>query len=265
MLRALFPSWRRIAVEPDFVNLHLLRRHFDADAVCICADAELPLPLPDDAVDAVVCLDAFHYIRSKWALVQELARVVLDDGVWILPHLHNAARTNPAPGIPLRAADYLRLFGPAAVLIDEAAVLEDLTVRHVVDIPAPPQPSLPEGPVFSLVRTARDDVAGQHDVLDRLVQVAGTADLGPNPIYRVTSTGGTLHLQRHWPDEHLARECALIERYLPAEIDLDRALLDRARSGAAEPGDREELGRLVASGVLVHLPAGYRSPGPAPT
>ena len=262
MLRALFPEWCIVAMEPDFVNLQLLHRHFDQRALRICADAEVPLPFEDGTFDAVVCLDAFHYIRSKWALAGEMQRVVRDDGVVVLPHLHNAAATNPAPGIPLAGPDYQRLFERLPnVLLDERAVLEQFAEAGRVELPRPGDAWPGAGATaFGLVATKRSDAWRTVEPLRRLVDLADPSDIGPNPLYRTTASPDGVRLERHWPDQLLARECATMERYLPAETVLDGPFLQRVRDGSATAEDRSRLLELMRSFVLVHLPAGYRRP-----
>jgi len=260
LLRALYPEWQVVAAEPDFVNLQLLRRHFDRTAVCVCMDAELPLPFADDTFEAVVCLDAFHYIRAKYALARELDRVVRPAGVWLLPHLHNAAASNVSPGIPLRAEDYLRVVGrPDAVLLDESSVLERFARDRVVDLSAV-RSGVPDAAAFSLVAGGGDRLWRVHQAAEALLSSPTT--LGPNPIFRAEVAGDRLELVREWPDPWLARECAQIECYLPASTSIELALLDRLASGQVAADDHERLLELVSSFVLVHLPPGYRAAPP---
>jgi SAM-dependent methyltransferase/uncharacterized protein YbaR (Trm112 family) len=259
MMRSLHPSATCVAADPDFINLSLLRRHLVPDALCVCLDAELPLPFADGAFEAVVCLDAFHYIRSKWALARELERVVTDDGVWLVPHLHNVAMTNVSPGIPLTAEDYVRLFGFVDVaVLDESVVLEGLFADGVLDLSAPSAAmAAPEAPVFSLVGSRRH-IWNTYDVRRSLERAARSDPVGPNPIYRLAADDDVVIFDLEWPDPSMARECAAIERYLPSHVELDKRLLGRLQRGEPSADDHGKVAALLDRFVLVALPPGYR-------
>lgn len=260
MMATLFPTMEFVAADPDFINLQLLQRHFVDRATCVCLDAELPLPFADDQFDAVFCLDAFHYIRAKWALTRELDRVVDERGMWIFPHLHNAAVQNISPGIPLRPEEWSRMldFAGGGVLQDESQVLDDFMVRHVLDLTDPPTPpALARAPNLAMYGTRRTDLARRFDIGRRLVDNTRIERLGVNPIYAITVERSVVKLRVAWPDQQLERECADIVPYLPDEIELDRGMLDRIRSGAVTHDDEQVLERLVTSFVLVPVAAGY--------
>ncbi len=259
MMRALFPTMSFVAADPDFVNLQILREHFVEDAIGVCLDAELPLPFADDQFDAVFCLDAFHYIRSKWALSHELDRCVEESGIWILPHLHNASVPNVSPGIPLRPEDYLRMFDFASgTVLDESIVLDrfmsdtSLDLSRITDVPA-----LAAVPDLDMYATRRSDIGGTYQVGDRLLAAGRTSGLGINPIYSIETAPDAVRLRMAWPDPELERECAAACRYLPAEVEIDPDLLARLCVAELEPGDDSTIAALVRSLVLLPLPPGY--------
>ena len=78
LTRMLVPRVERvIAVEPGPEMLEQLRRAVpEADALLGAAEA---IPLPDDAVDAVVCGQSFHWFRTEEAL-SEMGRVLRPGG-----------------------------------------------------------------------------------------------------------------------------------------------------------------------------------------
>ena len=260
MMQSLFPMMTYVAAEPDFVNLHLLRRYFVPDAVCVCIDAELPLPFDAGSVDAVFCLDVFHYIRSKWALLRELDRVVSDDGVWMFPHLHNAEAVNPSPGIPLDAVNYLRVFASIeAVMFDEASVLDEfMSDQTFRTTNAPSVARLREAAVFSLVGSRHGNLEPRYDLAGRIDDTAAAASIGVNPIYRMSSHGGTAHLDMDWPDGQLEFESCAIRSYLPDHLEVDAQLIADLDSAVVQPARRGTVEELLRRFVLVHLPPGYR-------
>ncbi len=262
MMQSLFPTMTYVAVEPDFINLYLLKRYFVPNAVCVCIDAELPLPFGSARFDAVFCLDAFHYIRSKWALLRELDRVVAERGVWMFPHLHNAEAENLSPGIPLDLSNYLRLFGSIDVAVfDEASVLDKFMTDQTFETTPGLGPSqLREAEAFSLLGTRQVALEPRYDVGARLADVAASA-IGLNPIYRVSVRGATAHLDMDWPDAQLEQESRLIRSYLPVHLELDAEIVADLSSGTVRPAHRDAVARLLRQFVIVHLPAGYRESG----
>lgn len=259
MMRTLFPRIHYVAADPDFVNLLLLHRHFDREATCVCLDAEVPLPFSDSQFDAVFCLDAFHYIRSKWALVRELDRVIDSGGLWIFPHLHNADVVNPSPGQPLSATDYARIFGVLdVVLLDEAAVLQEFLSGHVLDASdAPRIDEVASAAAFSMFGSRPRAHSRRYEIGRRLVD-ADRALLGVNPIYEVTCLPKAVELRMSWPNPSLEAECAAIRAFLPERLDLDPDAWARITALTTEPRDEDLMARLIESFVLVPLPPGYR-------
>lgn len=261
LMRTLFPDLSVVSADHDFVNLYLARRYLIPDAPLVCIDAEVPLPFADDCFDSVFCLDGFHYIRSKVALLNELDRVVKPLGLWLFPHLHNALVPNLSPGIPLRAEDYMRCFSflPCR-LLTEAAVLRGFMRDQSLDLEAvPSEVELRSADVLTLIASRCGDWWRRHD------RLAGPlwrdkSLLAINPIYHLNSQVHTICLNIAWPSDSLERECSSVKEYLPAQIEVDRSLWNRLKSRLTTKGDDETIHQLVRSFVLVPLPAGYGSP-----
>jgi SAM-dependent methyltransferase len=221
-------------------------------------DAEFPLPFPDNYFDAVLCLDAFHYIRPKASLIRDVARVAKDDALWLFPHLHNALQRNPSAGIPLSPQDYSRCFRLASPrLFAERELLTGLTRSDALDLRQEPSAeALAASPALSVVGSRRE---GTWRLYERASGALIRASAPPviNPIYRVREEGDRLTLQMEWPDEQMRRECIMLEELLPLEVTLDRPFFTRVSRGEARPDDREKLQELVRTFVLVHLPKSW--------
>jgi SAM-dependent methyltransferase len=96
-------------VEPEFA--YAARRFFIPNAGAVVAwDMNEPLPLKDGSVGAIFCVDAFHYVAKKRALANEFIRVLSDNGVLAILHLHNRLQINKTPGTPLSPDEYADLF-----------------------------------------------------------------------------------------------------------------------------------------------------------
>jgi SAM-dependent methyltransferase len=262
LLSSLLGRDRVVAADHDFVNLHLARRFHAGGATCLCLDAELPLPFADARLGGVFCNDAFHYVRSKVALVAELERVVARRGPWLLPHLHNAGRENPNPGLPLTAEDYLRCFERQEPrLFDEARILADFAAEGVLDLQGAAAPR-DETPVLTLV-AGRDHTlfTRHHGLVDRLLARPGLLRL--NPIFTADRRGPEVRLKLCWPDRELQGECEGVARYLPPQVEVDADLVDALDRAEPTGEARLQADRLVRSFVLVAVPAAYGTRGDA--
>lgn len=245
-----------VAADYDFANLYLVRRFQAARSLCICLDAERPLPFPDGWFYTIFCLDAFHYIRSKVALVRELERSAASGARWLLPHLHNAGQENPNPGTPLEQEDYLRLFSTIAPrLFDEAALLESFVRQGVVDLETEAGP-LSKARAFTLVADPSARMFRRYERVE--ARVLGSAvPLALNPIYERAPAGARRALERTELSPAFARECELALGYLPKHADLDPDVIPRFERGELARDELEALEALVRSFVLVPLPPSY--------
>ena len=96
-------------LKPEFA--YAARRFFIPNAAAVMAwDMNEPLLLGDGSVGAIFCVDAFHYVANKRALASEFTRVLSDNGVIAILHVHNRLQANPAPGSPLSPDEYAELF-----------------------------------------------------------------------------------------------------------------------------------------------------------
>jgi len=261
LLAALQPGLRVMAADYDFASLRVARRYVAPEASLVCLDANLPLPFPADAIDVCLCLDGLHYIRAKQTFAAEVDRVLRAHGVWLLPHLHNAAGENVAPGVALTPEGYAEQFHRFSFRIaSEALLLRAFVEDGCCDLGAL-EPD-PHDSVLAVV-AARDAAVfegGARPLVGPLVRPVDT--LGLNPVYRLEDGDGRPKLRLQWPDEQMRRECATAEALLSREIPLSKseaAAFERSEAVAARiPGDR--VAELVRRFVLVPLPPGYREP-----
>jgi len=255
LLRRLFPALPLIAADYDFTNLYLAKRFFIPDVPCFCFDVQIGTPFPENFFEGVFSLDSFHSIQAKVTAVRQLKEAVRSDGVWLFPHLHNARIEHPVPGVPLEPDDYLsRLDLPKARLFPEAKILEEFLREDAFDLTKEStEAELAASPDLSLVGTGNGDLWRRHDgLLGHLMRAKG--DLAVNPVYRIERAGDVLHLRMQWPNQSLERECELAKTYMPAQVDLETAFLDRLASGRTTQQDDSRVSDLLRTFVLVHLP-----------
>jgi SAM-dependent methyltransferase len=254
VMRLLHPDLSVVSVDHDFVSLYLSKRFMGRNATHLCLDAEVPSPFPDEYFDGVFCLDAFHYLHSKRAVIAELKRVVGLEGMWLFPHLHNALRENITAGVPLSPEAYLECFDiPGARLFDEATILRALSQEHTLDLREQAQVSkLNQSPTVTLI-------AGKPDLWRKHGQFPSSlcrkrSSLVLNPIYR--RAHGKAEWTLTWPNDEMRTECGGAEKVLPAtgswsKTELQHLLSENSKS------DEARLSELVARFVLVPLPTNY--------
>jgi SAM-dependent methyltransferase len=260
LMQLLGPALSMVSADSDFVNLYLARRYLGVRGVHVCLDAESPLPFPDEYFDAVHCLDAFHYLAAKHAVIRELKRVVQADGMWAFPHLHNARGDNPVPGLPLTPEAYMACFDlPGARLFAERDLLHGLQKHGALDLRTAPHPdALRTERALTLVRARSAVLESPKGVPAALCRAA--QDLHVNPIFRVRTDEDGMRLERRWPSTAFAVECADAETILPAAWRLRRTQVVQLEAGwSGAPPDW--VHDLVARFVLVPLPARYLPPG----
>lgn len=262
LMQALFPHLPLVATDHDFVNLSIARRHFIPNAQLVCLDAEAPLPFAERSFGGVFCLDGFHYLRSKVALVRELNRITEAEALWLFPHLHNARAENFNPGIPLEPDQYRHCFADVPHRIfAESSLLSDFFVDGALRLDRPSSASdLAQAQNLTLIGTRRHDFWRERaDLAPRLA--SRSQRLLVNPIYSIQADDAVTRLTLSWPSPRLQDECREVERYLPKTCELDSALLRRLRTDELLDRDLATVHELVRKFVLVNLPlAAYTRP-----
>jgi SAM-dependent methyltransferase len=258
LIHKLFPHLQVVAADHDIVNLYLAQRFIAPDVTYICLDTEFPLPFADEVFAGVWCLDGMHYIRSKAALGREFKRVSQQDGLWIIPHLHNVLVENINCGIALAPDDYRRCFAPLAPrLFDEMDILGDFSHGRPLDLTQQmSEQEQRQVQAVSLVGASAADIWTQHDgLVDRLI---GAGGLQINPIFQKVRAGTKLLLRAAWPSSGLEAECAPVRSVMPMDVEIEPGLLSRLRDEQLSSADYQQVEALIRSFVLVSLPDSYQ-------
>lgn len=256
LMQRLYPEMSVVAVDSDFISLYLAKQFIAPEATHVCLDAECPSPFPDRYFNAVFCLDAFHYLHSKRAVLGELQRILTSSAIWLFPHLHNALQHNMVAGIPLSPERYLECFGfLEARLFDEGDILHGLCDKRVLDLEASSALSrLNDAPTLTLIGGQRK-LWGVHREFPSGFY-SDRPSLEINPIYRVKRSGDKLDLSLKWPNPVMKEECSAAESILPRQYQLDKNELLELLEEKREPND-ERLSDLVSRFILIPLPANY--------
>lgn len=243
-----FPGVSVVAADHDFVSLYVAKRFLAPNAEYVCFDSEVPNPFANDCFDAVHCLDAFHYFKSKRAIVSDLKRVVRRSGLWVFAHLHNALMDNVTAGIPLSPEHYYRCFESLdPMLFDEADIRCSLSTGATAErIRARPAAELTGAQTLALVSGGAGTLPGPDGLSALMLQKRSSLRI--NPIYDGAWHGSTLKLEVKWPNKVLHRECIDAESVLPRTPEIARSDLDVLLNGTDRVDDpllRDLLRRFV--------------------
>jgi SAM-dependent methyltransferase len=255
LIQSLFPHLQLVATDHDYVNLSIARRHFVPGAQLVCLDAEAPLPFEAKSFGAVFCLDGFHYLRSKVALISELNHVTEPLALWLFPHLHNALCENFNAGIPLDPEHYARCFAEVPHRIfSESALLGEFHREGTLRLDrCASADELAQAPNLTLIGTRRQDF--WHKRADLALRLAARpSTLIVNPIYHIEADGSAARLSLSWPSARLRAECLEVENYLPSSSDIDARLLQRLHRDEISNSDLPVVQELARKFLLVNLP-----------
>lgn len=227
-----------------FAKLWLARRFVSPGTRLVCFDASAPFPLADGAADLVLCQDALYFLPEKEHVAAEMRRLAGPTGAVAVGHAHNALAQNLSAGEPLTPEEYSNLF-PDALLFEDAELTEALISGKE---PAPrTTEELAGSEAVCLAFAARS----RDRAPDLAVSPPGTP-LRPNPLYEVSGEDpATMRLR--WPSERYEEEYAPRSGYLPQKVEVSRAVLERAASGADDP----DVDLLARRRILLDLPEGW--------
>lgn len=123
-----------VCADYSFSSLHIARRYFVPRGIFVCLDGNGLLPFKSAQFAGVLCSDAFHFITQKLSLAREFRRLVGDDGVVLLGHLHN--KFSPLhSGMPLTPVGYAALFtGVDTRVVPERALIDGYFQDDGVDL-----------------------------------------------------------------------------------------------------------------------------------
>ena len=243
-----------VVADVAFWKLWLAQRFMAPEAAAVCCDANSPLPFVRGSFSTVLLADAFPYIWHKRLLAEETMRLVGEDGVVILPHLHSALGDNYSAGDTLTPAAYRNLFAPLEPrLFSDERLLDDVLDGRVVDLTQDVSAEeLGSEPTLTLVASRRADLFARYEVPE---ERGVRGELAVNPLYRVERRDGATILTLDFPTPEYEAEFGACRRYLPDRVEVAADL--------TAPIRREALGSRYAelrrSRVLIDAPAGYAS------
>jgi len=258
LMKRLASEARVVCADYSFTALYLAKRFLVPDAPCICLDGDYPLPFGERYFDCVFSTDAMQYIESKLCLAQEFQRVLSDDGMIVLSHLHN--RFSPIKtGKALTPGGYDGLFeGMARHMYPEDSIVADYVANGSLDLERrwAVDDLCHSLSGLSLVATNRKSVFGTYTELwDANIDAMRYPKL--NPLYRARRSGGTWALERGigapYAIERTIQDCVVLPRTWQADIES----CDSAGILTLRDADRAQLRELVRRFLILDMPESY--------
>jgi hypothetical protein len=256
LIRRLIAPSRMVCIDLSPAFAYSTRRFFLPDlpaGMPIAHDMNRPLPLGAGLFRAVFCLDAFHYVQNRVGLAREFMRVIRDDGIVVLGHVHNRLVPSNYPGHPLSPDEYTQLFdGHPVRILPENYVLQCSLSNRPVDL----RRTFDAGEVNS-ARVLYVVAAKSVDALCEIAPV-GEAFIGAarnprlNGMYRARCGGDGVVLTLDVPDQ-LRAEYDEHGGVLPRTLRVTAESLGGVGNGSLS---REQCD-LLANHVLIDLPDDY--------
>jgi SAM-dependent methyltransferase len=235
-----------------FWKLWLADRFIVPGVDAVCCDANNPLPFARDTFSTAFLADAFPYIWHKRLLAEEMMRLVGDDGLVVMPHLHSALGDNFSAGDTLTPAAYSDLFALRHPrLFSDATLFDDVIEQSVIDLSRSVTPAqLGEEASMTLIASARTDLFRRFDVPAN-ERVSG--GLSVNPLYKIERKGRSSMLELRFPTPEYEAEFGACRRYMPERVTLEFDTTSPIRVESVGP----DHARLRKQRVLIDVPARF--------
>jgi uncharacterized protein YbaR (Trm112 family) len=250
------PAAGTVLADVYFWKLWLASRFIVPAVDAVCCDANNPLPFARDTFSMVFLADAFPYIWHKRLLAEEMMRLVGDQGLVVMPHLHSALGENFSAGDTLTPAAYEALFDarPPRLFSDEA-LFDGVVERAEVDLSrSVTAAQLGREASMTLISSPRPDLFKRYDA-------PGVPDvrdaLAVNPLYEVERSGRISTLSLRFPTPEYEEEFAACRRYMPERVTVDADLDAPIRADSLARSLGRDYIRLREQRVLIDVPVGF--------
>lgn len=247
------PEEKIVCVDRLFVHLYLAKKFFVKNAKFICLDANSLLPFTNKVFSSIFCLDALHYISSKFSLAREFIRTLDHDGVLLLPHLHNSLKFNPNPGEPLTPQGYADLFNNLEIrLIPEKNLIESFLLKNELDLEKKfSEAEINSSNAITLVASENKGLFKLYENLDTNY-VKKDKKLVINPIYKVIERGDSLYLTADYP-RHQVSYFPLMKKYLPKSCVIEKDIFTSIKNRKIA----KKREKMIKNFVLIGVPKNY--------
>ena len=243
-----------VCADHTFKSLYLAKKYFAKDAQFICLDANYPLPFKDDIFSSILMMDAFHYVDARALLAKEFERVLNQEGMLFLLHLHSALTENISFGEPLSPSTWLSLFNNLNVVaMPEKSIVEDFILRDRFDLSKKySEEELNFSDAISVIGGGNFNLDCFDGIWKDVFNIKN--NLVINPIYKMKEEGDKILLEREFPSESFKKEYPLTEKYLPERSVIDKRFV-KGRSVCVS--DSDKIVDLMRKFVVINVPEKY--------
>jgi len=217
----------------------------------VCADATA-LPLATGAFGLVMACDVLSFVRDKWAVAHEAARVLAPGGTAAFVAVKSSLQRHVYAGMPISPDGWRGLAGP---LPHRLYADDRILARYLAGRPI-------DGDDPGDVRAARTVTllagAGAHGPGGTGWSSTGDwpharGPLGVNPLLRLSEErDATLVYRRRFPSADFADDNEPLREYLPEEVRVPRAAV------AGDELERRLVEDLLPTAAVIAMPAYYR-------
>jgi SAM-dependent methyltransferase/uncharacterized protein YbaR (Trm112 family) len=245
-----------IGCDRSFGLLTIAHRRVAPDTDFVCCDVESPLPFKDGQFGTLYSFDAFHHVRNKRRLAQELTRVGRADALCCLGSVRNALVEHDfrdefiTPDLFDRLAE-----GRPHRLVADANLLDRYLEGLGPDLAhSDSQNLLQTAELMTLVVSGDAGRLRTYGAFETWPHAVGR--LGLNPLYVATGqTNDRVSLSLRFPSAHYEAENRACLRYMPATVDLSLHALGQLEARSVGYGADPEIDALARCFVALGTPA----------
>ena len=246
-----------VCVDREFKSLYLAKKYFAKDAEFICLDADYSLPFKKDIFTSILMMDAFQCVNAQALLVKELERVLKQEGLLLLLHLHNRLVENVVAVKSLSPSTWKGLFDNLNVIaLPEKSIVEDFILRGRLDLSK--EYSKDELNSSDAISIIGGDILGYFDgIWNDILEIKDNLII--NPLYKMKEEANSILLYKMKEEANsilVEREktLSLTKKYLPERCEIDKRFVERRRVCVPESDEIEELMRKF---VIINVPEKY--------
>jgi len=189
-----------------------------------------------------------------------MKRIMGDDGILFLAHVHNACARHLAPGTPLELSDYLDFFGRENTRVfDEEVLFRTVMEGHEINLDSIVRPKefekIREINLVIGLKKGAGDVKGL-----RFKSLPPGVRLSLNPLYTVDRDDEKMFLRLRFPSKYFSSEYSMLVDYLPEHFQINLKEWQRMADSLTREKMAGEIKDYVKRGILVASPDAYFHP-----
>jgi ubiquinone/menaquinone biosynthesis C-methylase UbiE len=245
-----------------FSLLYLARKYFAPNAEFVCLDFNNTLPFKNNAFSSILMADALMLVHSRFSLIHEIERLLMQDGFSLFLHVHNSLGKNLEPvgsyGKGMTPKQWRMLFETTKLnlkILSEKQVLDNYLSQNILLL----QDETNDGELNSsnaliILATIDSEIFRKYDNAKRIL-LSARKNLIINPIYKIRQENNILNLSRpSLTIDNVGDFYPIAEKYLPKEIQLQKDIFD---NDSTINTNKDSIEELIRSFVIINTPSKY--------